>query len=419
MNARERPYVHFRKALVRAVTCLLASIVMCLAPLPVSSQKISGRWTGRIVYDSVTIGFPLEFTGSGPRLAASFFNGDDRITSTAVQWLGDSLIVSFAHLATELRAVVSDGTLRGIYGSPTRGNHRPVEARPQSASKSANGEAPNIDGVWYLPHESNKGEHAWRFVIQQSGVRATATILRIDGDAGAHVGEFADGRFLLEHFDGARPSQLEVIPAADSVLVTQRGARGRPRTFTGFRPEVARARGLPEPADFALHTGVKDPDEPFHFSFPDLSGNIVSSTDPKFAGKVVIVNITGSWCPNCHDEAPFLSELHRKYRARGLEIVALDFEEPEQQPQLQRLRAFLERYRIQYTYLLAGDPEELTSKIPQAVNLNSWPTTFFLGRAGTVRAVHAGFAAKATGAYHEQLKRKYVDTIEELLREKR
>jgi thiol-disulfide isomerase/thioredoxin len=391
--------------------------VLCLAPLPAASQKLSGRWSGRIVYDSVTIGFPIEFTGSGARLAASFFNGEDRITSTAVKWVGDSLIVSFAHLAAELRVVVADGTLRGVYGNPKRGNYRPVEARPHNASKSPGGRAPNIDGVWYLPHESNKGEKAWRFVVQQSGARATATILRIDGDAGAHVGEYADGRFLLEHFDGARPSQLEVIPSADSILVIQRSARSRPRTFTGFRPDVARARGLPEPADFSLHTGVKDPDEPFHFSFPDLNGNIVSSTDARFAGKVVVLNITGSWCPNCHDEAPFLSELYRTYRARGLEIVALDFEEREQQPDLQRLRAFLERYRIQYAYLLGGDPEELTSKIPQAVNLNSWPTTFFLGRDGTVRAVHAGFAAKATGAYHEQLKRRYEEIIEGLLRD--
>src|SRR5262245_9282147 len=207
------------------VAWLLTSLVLWLAPIPVSSQKLSGRWSGRIVYDSVTIGFPLEFTGSGPRLAASFFNGEDRITSTGVQWLGDSLIVSFAHLATELRAVVADGMLRGLYGNPKRGSYRPVEARPQSASKSTGGEAPNIDGFWYLPYESNKGEHALMFVVKQTGARATATILRIDGDAGAHVGEYADGRFLLEHFDGARPSQLEVFPATDSILVIQRGAR--------------------------------------------------------------------------------------------------------------------------------------------------------------------------------------------------
>ena len=75
---------------------------------------------------------------------------------------------------------------------------------------------------------------------------------------------------------------------------------------------------------------MKDPTEPFRFSFPDLSGKLVSNTDRQFAGKVVLVNISGSWCPNCHDEAPFLASLYRKYRAKGLEIVTLSFEEPDQ-----------------------------------------------------------------------------------------
>ena len=62
---------------------------------------------------------------------------------------------------------------------------------------------------------------------------------------------------------------------------------------------------------------MKDPGEPFHFSFPDLGGRLVSNTDSRFKDKVLIVNITGSWCPNCHDEAPFLAELYRKYGPLG------------------------------------------------------------------------------------------------------
>ena len=57
---------------------------------------------------------------------------------------------------------------------------------------------------------------------------------------------------------------------------------------------------------------MKDPAEPFRFSFPDMQGQIVSNTDARFRGKVVLVNISGSWCPNCHDEAPFLSALYKQ-----------------------------------------------------------------------------------------------------------
>jgi thiol-disulfide isomerase/thioredoxin len=150
------------------------------------------------------------------------------------------------------------------------------------------------------------------------------------------------------------------------------------------RPAVAEAKGV-VPADFATHTGVKNPDEPFAFSFPDLNGNIVSNTDVKFRDKVVIVNITGSWCANCHDEAPYLAELYRKYKALGLEIVALDFEDTEELKDPARLPAFIRNYKIAYTYLRAGETSELNAKVPQAVNLNSWPTTFFLGREGPSR----------------------------------
>ena len=133
--------------------------------------------------------------------------------------------------------------------------------------------------------------------------------------------------------------------------------------------------------------------------------------------KVVIVNITGSWCPNCHDEAPFLVELYRKYHSQGLEIVALDFEEPEQRKDPTRLQAFIKKYGIEYTYLIAGEPAELQAKIPQADNLNSWPTTFFLGRDGRVRAVHAGFAAPASGEFNLALKKEVRETVEGLLSE--
>jgi thiol-disulfide isomerase/thioredoxin len=91
---------------------------------------------------------------------------------------------------------------------------------------------------------------------------------------------------------------------------------------------------------------------------------------------VVLINITGSWCPNCHDEAPFLAELDRKYRAQGLEIVALSFEEAEQLPNPRRLRAFIKKYGLDYTVLLAGETGEAKDKLTQAVNWNAWPTTF-------------------------------------------
>jgi hypothetical protein len=87
-----------------------------------------------------------------------------------------------------------------------------------------------------------------------------------------------------------------------------------------------------------------------------------------------------------------------------LEIVALDFEPAEQLKILFRVHAFIKRYGIEYTYLIAGEPSQLNEKIPQAENLNAWPTTSFGSRNGLVRSVHAGFTSHASGELDSRLK---------------
>jgi thiol-disulfide isomerase/thioredoxin len=273
---------------------------------------------------------------------------------------------------------------------------------------------PSIAGMWVIPTDSPKWEKAWRFIVRQTGSEVSAAVLRIDGDTGALTGTYKDGKFVLSHFDSARPMLMEVTPQKDGTLELLENAKTQ---RTAVRWEVAHAKGLPEPTDPMKHTSVKDPNEAFQFRFPDLNGRTVSNADSKYRGKVVLVNITGSWCPNCHDEAPFLSELYKKYRDQGLEIVALSFEEADQLKDLARLRAFIKRYDIQYTVLVGGEPSEAKDKLTQAVNWNSWPTTFFIGRDGLVRGVHAGFPSSASGDLYRQAKDEFTAEVQHLLRE--
>ena len=142
---------------------------------------------------------------------------------------------------------------------------------------------------------------------------------------------------------------------------------------------------------------------------------MISSTDEQFRGKVVIVAIGGSWCPNCHDEAPVLVDLYNRFHTRGLEVVDLSFEEDDQLKDPQRLRAFVTRYRIPYTVLLMGTPDQLNEKLPQGKRLNSWPTSFFIGRDGLVKEVHAGFSGPATGDAYTQLRAETIALVEQLL----
>jgi thiol-disulfide isomerase/thioredoxin len=372
-----------------------------------AAQSLAGLWDASIQFDDTRIRFPIEFSADGSK--ATLFNGDERITSTSGQIDGGTVTFRFDHYATQLVVTLRDGKLSGTYGGKRSGVHQ-VEAAPHRAEPAASLAAPEIGGVWSVPTESAKGEHAWRLVVKQNGAEASAAILRVDGDTGALTGRYDDGKFVLHHFDGTRPAILEITPQTDgSLALSLKTPRQPAKRLTAVK------QGAPAPTDPAEHTRWQNPEEPFTFRFPDLYGKLVSNTDPRFQGKVVIVSITGSWCPNCHDEAPFLVELYRKYRALGLEIVALDFEEADQLASLARARAFVKKYGIEYAYLVAGEPGELQSKIPQAENLNSWPTTFFLDRDGKVRAIHAGFPGSASGEFHTRLKREVSESVERLL----
>ncbi len=386
----------------------LAAAVLAVAP--VMAQSLAGLWDATVVVNGLEIPFRMEFTGSGPQVAGSFFNGDEKVISTGGRFENGVLRLNYDHYGSRLEATLTDGTLKGDYIRPA--GKYPFSAKPSAPPAVIDGKIPKIDGMWEIQVHSPKGESAWRFIVRQSNADVSAAILRIDGDTGTLTGRYHDGKFLLSHFSGARPSLLEVTPQPDGTIALLQNGKNK---LIAYRPEVARAKGLAPPTDPTEQTHMKNPDEPLRFSFTDLNGKVVSNDDPRFKGKVVIVSIMGSWCPNCHDEAPFLVELFRKYHTRGLEIVALSFEEADQLQNPTRLRSFIAHYGIEYPVLVPGVPDQLQEKLSQAENLNSWPTTFFLGRDGRVRTIHAGFAGKASGPLYEQGKQEMRALVERLL----
>jgi len=402
----------------RTMPLLFAAALLALAALParVEAQSISGLWDASVVVNGgIEVPFRFEIAGSGTAIKGSFFNGDEKVTSTTGSFENGALTLSFDEYGTKVEATLKDGRLEGQYSRGTRGAPYPFQAKRFAPAPVGDAPIPPIAGLWNIQvGKSSKGEAAWQLIVRQSGAEASAAILRVDGDTGTLTGTYRDGKFVLSHFSGARPLRLELTPASDGTLSV---VQNKDNPFTAVRADQARAKGLPQPSDPSRFTSVKDPTEPFRFSFPDLNGRVVSNTDDKFRGKVVIVSISGSWCPNCHDEAPFLGELYKKYRSRGLEIVSLSFEEEAQLKNPVRLRAFMKRYGIEYTVLIPGEPKDLAERVPQGVNLSSFPTTFFIGRDGRVRAVHAGFPGKASGEFHTQAKEESTATVERLLAE--
>ncbi|MCU1336069.1 MAG: Redoxin domain protein [Bryobacterales bacterium] len=402
-----------------------AAMLLALAPSVLAqsvaqpvAQPIAGLWDATIQINGVETPFPLEISGSGANVTASFFNGDDRYASTQGRFENGRLILNWDYYAATLEATLKDGVLEGQYAGTRRMKGpfairatRAAVAKPATVSASA----PSIDGLWAIPNKSGKGESAWRFIVHQSGAKVSATILRVDGDTGTISGSFQNGKFVLSHFDGARAHLLVITPASDGTLDILQDAKTK---LTAYRPAAARAKGLPEPTDPDLHTSMKDPSEPFRFSFPDLKGQVVSNADARFRGKVLVVEITGSWCPNCHDEAPFLAEMYRKYGRQEMDIVSLSFEEADQLKDPTRLRAFVRKYGLEFPVLLCGDPDEANAKLTQLVNWNTWPATLFIDRRGLVRSIHSGFPSSGSGELFRQAKDEFNVQVGRLLAEK-
>jgi len=416
-------------------------------PLP-----IDGRWDASLINNGPAVPFRLDVAGSGPTLRGTFYDGFKPYEETTNASYQDGILTLKAeHYLTTITATLKNGELAGdvVLQGPGFHINYGFEATRHVDSTVKLENVPSIAGVWELPlaSTSSKGEKSFHLIVRQNGADAEASILRIDGDTGAYSGTYKDGKWILSHFDGSRPGVIEVSAKKDGTLevvqhneALKRAIEGdSPETKTAaasggqygaapspaatgdrliaYRPEVARAKGFPEPDDFDTHTTIRNANEKFAFSFPDASGKLVSSDDPRFKGKVVLAIVTGTWCPNYHDEARFLVQLDKKYRDKGLAIVALDFEEPEEQGNLTRERAFVKEYGVKYTYLIAGAPSEMWEKVPQAVNLNTWPATIFVGRDGLVKGIHSGFASQASGEFNSQLQEEFTAKIEKLLAE--
>ncbi len=378
----------------------------------------AGLWDATVAVpalDNFAVPFRFEITVRDGAVAGSFFDGDLRVPSGGGTYRDGKLSLVFPQYGSRIDATLNGDHLKGMYDRGTRGTNYVFNAVRAVARSAPAAPVPSMAGEWRIPlsAEVSKTEKAWRLLIRQQGSDVSGAVMRVDGDTGTLSGRFENGRVVMSHFSGARPTAFEVTPRPDGSLSLLQDGRTR---LTALRVTDVRAKDF-EPTDPRLHTGVRNASEKFRFAFPDLDGAIVSDADPRFLGKVVIVSVTGSWCPNCHDEAPFLARLYRDYRSKGLEIVALAFEEADQLKNPNRVRGFIKQFGLTYPFLLAGTPEEAPEKIPQAVNLTTFPATFVLGRNGRVQAVHAGYASKATGEFYDTEQRAFLAEIDRLIAE--
>ncbi len=374
-----------------------------------AAADFNGMWDARLNTGAIQVPFRMQVSDSPLRVC--FFEGPQPVCSTSATAADDKLTARWDYLNTELVLTARGEGLTGLYRNLRRGAGNLLEAARQLPAAPAPRPSVNVDGTWEIHSAERPQAAAAHLILRQSGADLEGTVLRVDGDDGTLTGRVVGNEFLISHFAGDRPTLLEGKLREDGTLELTLGRN----KLIALRPAEARKRHLDPPPDPATYAKARRPEEPFRFSFPDLDGHTV--TQAAFSGKPFIASITGSWCPNCRDEAPFLTELYRRYHGQGLELVALCFETADD-PQYTPLRAFIRQFGIGYPALLAGDPGKLREAVPQIDNLAAFPTTIYVGRDGRVRAVHTGFPSKGSGEERVRVENETRALVEKMLAEK-
>ena len=373
-----------------------------------------GHWRAALDLAGGPLRFGLEFESIGGRLLGTLCNGSECQTTDA-RIEGDSLILDIVDYAATLTGTLRGDSLTGSYRNVGNRGPRVIPFRaargrwPESAAPRA------LLGRWDATFLQDWGSSPRVFELRNGPAGLEGTIISNTGDYGHFAGGGAADSFVIGRFDGSFVYLLTGKLTGDTLSgIFHAGLR----TQTAWK--AVRSSGKPHLKSPLEVTGA-DTTAPFRFDFFDVDGQRVTSNDPRFRGKVVLVDIFGSWCPTCHYAAPELVRFYRRYQARGLEVVGLAYEVTgDTATDRRQLRRYRDKFDITFPLLLAGinDTEVAAATLPQLTGFTSFPTTLFLGRDGKIRRVHAGFYGPATGAQHGRLLREYEKQIEKLLNEK-
>jgi thiol-disulfide isomerase/thioredoxin len=390
-----------------------AALTLVLSASPLSP---AGPWRAVLDLQGGTLPFGLEITRDAAGLRARLCNGRRCEPLSRVTVRGDSVVLEIADYAATISARLEHDSLVGQYRNVGNRGPRLIPFRASRGRWPATPAPPTLVGRWDATFFSDFGSSPRVFELRNGPAGLEGTMISNTGDYGHFAGQVTGDSFALAHFDGSFVYLLTGALHGD----TLRGV-----FHAGLRTETpwiaVRSTGAPHlkaPTDIT----TADTSRPFRFAFPNLDGRVVSQSDARFRDKVVMVDIFGSWCPTCHDAAPVLVRLYRKYHARGLEIVGLAYEVTgDSAIDARQVRRYRDKFHIPFPLLLAGinDTDAAAETLPQLHGFTSFPTTVFLGRDGRVRLVRAGFYGPAMGAQHEHLVAEMEREVERLLAERR
>tara|TARA_B110000503_G_C7142246_1_gene411379 strand:+ start:915 stop:2168 length:1254 start_codon:yes stop_codon:yes gene_type:complete len=355
-------------------------------------------------------------------LKVEIFNAEELIEVDEVEQRNDSLFIQLPIFESVFKLkVTSDTSLSGVwvnyYQSPNYSI--PVTATYGKSTRFSNIESSFSEdfGGKYEVVFSPKSEDQSNAIglFEQEGNAVTGTFATETGDYRHLAGNASGKKLLLSTFDGSHAFLFEA-EQTDSGLV------GVFYSGTHWKENwVAQKNNSAELRNPNNLTFIKEGYDGLSFNFPNANGDSISLNDKKFENKPIIVQIMGSWCPNCLDETRYLSALYNKYNRQGLEVIALAFERTRtKEKAFENVARLKERTGANYTFLLGGATREdkATEKLPMLNHIMSYPTAIFIDKNKKVRRIHTGFYGPSTGKFYSDFVIETELLVEEMLREK-
>jgi len=350
-----------------------------------------------------------------------FINGEERLRSEKIVYgrdketAKDTVIIDFPTFDTYIKAIYEDDVMEGDYYVNYRKNYKvPFKAfHGQSHRFTTLKQNPvtDISGKWEVKFEvGTEDEYPAIGEFKQDGNHLLGTFMTETGDYRFLEGTIQENKLFLSTFDAAHAFLFSGKILEDgSITGLFKSGKHYTTSWEARRNEDANLKN-------AFDLTKNQMDTPINIAFPNTDGDTISLTDQKFQGKIKLVKITGTWCPNCKDETDFLVEYLAKNQSDEVEVIEVAFERyAEDEKNLQILKRYEQNNNLPFTILYGGQASKTlaTEKFPMLDKIISFPTLLFVDKANIVRKVHTGFAGPATSGYQD-FKAEFEATINEL-----
>ncbi|GAA3979746.1 peroxiredoxin family protein [Mucilaginibacter dorajii] len=384
-----------------------------------------GKWRGEFTVSESKVPFNFELKGKDAEHAVFTLINGSRRDNFHVKSIGtDSVYIKMnTYDAALVAKIEDDGSLSGEYRSLVpgfRGNSLPFTAeygKTYRFVEPGKDVAPKADltGKWEIKTYSKEAVPASIALLKQKGNKLTGVVMTVVGDTRELEGTVQGDEFALSGFTGPSPFIIKGKINADGSISGEEGFG----IYKNLKFDAAKKAEVELPDPYKL-TFLKEGYKKLDFSFPGIDGKQVSLSDAKYKGKVVIVEIIGTWCPNCTDQTVFLSPWFNKNHQRGVEAIALGFEQKDSLEYAKyTLGKLKEKYEINYDIAFGGlaDKKLVSQKLPALNKFIAFPTTIIIDRKGDVREIYTGYTGTVTGKYHEDYEKKFNKLLDELIAE--